>query len=434
MSRFSQFARNLFADETLYPRANVSRPLSDFRENYRGTTASKQDVDQYDVKFDWNASANDKLYVRYSRQTADPGRRRRSCRCRSRRRPTTRSGAWPRTGTASSATRSSTTCWSATAMDPSLSNPLDLLGLGELNNQLGIAGDQVMRGLTNIRWGNDLTEIGSAETGTNNVNQNFQINERLTWLRGRHTLKFGGSWNYYAQPVALSRQQWPQRVHRLQRVQFHGRAVCRLPARSGVAEGPRLGDGGVDAPAASRRPLRRGRFQDHRQPDVEPGPPLGLHVAVRREGRPPGQLRSDERGPAPRGPERQQPRALRRVLQRLGAARRLCLPARRALGVPRRLRHHAVHGRHRRQPAAAAQSAVLLRVGRPLRRDQRRRQRLRPASRGCRRSIGRRARCAPGIRICGRSSRSSGTSSPSICWDRGRRSTSATSATGRPSW
>ncbi len=25
----------------------------------------------------------------------------------------------------------------------------------------------------------------------------FQVNERLTWIRGRHTLKFGGSWNHY---------------------------------------------------------------------------------------------------------------------------------------------------------------------------------------------------------------------------------------------
>ena len=48
-----------------------------------------------------------------------------------------------------------------------------------------------------MRLGNNITEIGSAETGTNNSNEVFQINERLTWLRGRHTLKFGGSWNYY---------------------------------------------------------------------------------------------------------------------------------------------------------------------------------------------------------------------------------------------
>ena len=38
-SRFSPFVRNLLANEALYPRANVSRPLSDFRNNYRGTAA-----------------------------------------------------------------------------------------------------------------------------------------------------------------------------------------------------------------------------------------------------------------------------------------------------------------------------------------------------------------------------------------------------------
>jgi hypothetical protein len=38
VSRFSAFARNLFADEALYPRPNVARPISDFRDNYRGTT------------------------------------------------------------------------------------------------------------------------------------------------------------------------------------------------------------------------------------------------------------------------------------------------------------------------------------------------------------------------------------------------------------
>ena len=40
----------------------------------------------------------------------------------------------------------------------------------------------------------------------------------------------------------------------------------------------------------------------------------------------------------------------------------------RPLGAPRRLRHLAVHGGNRRQPSAAAESAVLLRIGRELRR------------------------------------------------------------------
>ena len=52
---------------------------------------------------------------------------------------------------------------------------------------------------------------------------------------------------------------------------------------------------------------------------------------------------------------------------RLGAAWRVERSTRGA----RRLRHLAVHGRHGRQPAASAQSAVLLRVGRQLRQDDR---------------------------------------------------------------
>jgi Carboxypeptidase regulatory-like domain len=197
VNRFSAFASNLFADETLYPRANVARPLSDFRQNYRGLTESEQEVDQFDVKFDWNASLRDKLYVRYSKQTSSSG--------------TTQN---PLPVQFSSASRNP--FWGLAANwnrifgnalvndllfgyndGRSNSDPLDPLGLGKLNNRLGIAGEQVLRGLTSIRWGNDLTEIGNAETGTNNYNQVYQMNERLTWLRGRHTLKFGSAWNYY---------------------------------------------------------------------------------------------------------------------------------------------------------------------------------------------------------------------------------------------
>jgi hypothetical protein len=196
-SRFSPFARALFADESLYPRANVARPLSDFRQNYRGVRQNRQEVDQFDVKVDWSASNQDKIYVRYSRQAYQS---------------TPISVVMP----LSFQSASNNPFWGMAAnwnrifggaivndllvgfnnLD-SLSDPIDLLGLGKLNNRLGIAGDQVLRGLTNIRWGNDLTEIGAAETGTDNRTDVFQLNERLTWLLGRHTLKFGGSWNYY---------------------------------------------------------------------------------------------------------------------------------------------------------------------------------------------------------------------------------------------
>ena len=126
-----------------------------------------------------------------------------------------------------------------------------------------------------------------------------------------------------------------------------------------------------------------------RQPHPQPRPALGLHVAARREGRPPGQLRPDQRRAAAGRPERQQPGALRAVLQGLGATPRLRVPPERPLGVPRRLRHHAVHGRHRRQPAPAAEPAVLLRVADRLTRRPDRPAPSPPGSKGCRRWTGR---------------------------------------------
>jgi carboxypeptidase family protein len=197
VSRFSGLARSLFADETLYPRANVSRPISDFRDNYRGTTASKEDVDQFDVKVDWNASSRNKLYVRYSKQIAESG---------------TSQTAMPLLfpSAASNPVWSVAGNWNRliggtmvndvlagySAAD-NLSDELDPLDLGKLNNRYGIPGEQTLRGLTQIQMDNTITSVGGIETGTDNYNQIYQLNERLTWLRGRHTMKFGGSWNYY---------------------------------------------------------------------------------------------------------------------------------------------------------------------------------------------------------------------------------------------
>ena len=44
--------------------------------------------------------------------------------------------------------------------------------------------------------GNNVSNIGTTGGASTN-NGLFQINERLTWVKSRHTLKFGGSWNYY---------------------------------------------------------------------------------------------------------------------------------------------------------------------------------------------------------------------------------------------
>ena len=90
--------------------------------------------------------------------------------------------------------------------------------------------------------GNDLTNIGTIAIGSNTANEVFQINERLTWVKGRHQFKFGGSWNHYNDGALLLGQQRPARVHPVQRRVLR-RGVRRLPARSGAEQGPRLADG-----------------------------------------------------------------------------------------------------------------------------------------------------------------------------------------------
>jgi hypothetical protein len=197
VSRFSQFARNLLADQDLYPRANVARALSDFRNNYLGTSASSEETNQFDAKVDWNASTNDKIYVRFSKQTQHSQ---------------TEATAMPLLY----GSFSENPFWSVGANwnriigtgivndllvgynDNSFNNiPLDLRGLGPLNNELGIGGSQPIPGLTEVRMGNNVSNIGTTGGASNTNNGLFQINERLTWLKGRHTLKFGASWNHY---------------------------------------------------------------------------------------------------------------------------------------------------------------------------------------------------------------------------------------------
>ena len=54
-------------------------------------------------------------------------------------------------------------------------------------------------GLSSIGFGNGLTAPGTIGTDSDTLAKTYQINEKLTWLKGRHTLKFGGQWLYYDQ-------------------------------------------------------------------------------------------------------------------------------------------------------------------------------------------------------------------------------------------
>ena len=94
------------------------------------------------------------------------------------------------------------------------------------------------------------------------------------------------------QPAALLRRATTAcSAVQLQR-RVHGLPLLGLPARPGVEQGPCGGDERpLDPPPEPDRALRPGRLQGHARPDAEPRPALGLHLAARREGQPPVELR-----------------------------------------------------------------------------------------------------------------------------------------------
>ena len=280
------------------------------------------------MKLDWNASSKDKMYVRYSKQTSESG---------------TSQTAMPLLfpSAASNPTWSVAGNWNrifggAIVNDllvgysraDNLSDEIDPLGLGKLNNRYGIPGEQTLRGLTQIQMDNTITSVGGIETGTDNFNQVYQLNERLTWLRGRHTMKFGGSWNYYRSKSYYPGNNGHNGFISYTLFNFTGYPFADFLLDQVSRKGRGFDVRRVDAPAASRRRLCRGRFQDQPEPDAESRTQVGVHVAARREGRSAGELRSHERADPSGRARRQQPRALRPVLQRLGATARVRLPQR----------------------------------------------------------------------------------------------------------
>ena len=75
----------------------------------------------------------------------------------------------------------------------------DWAGVGAGNAKYGIAGGQPIDGLSQIGWGSGLTLPGAIATDSDTLAKTYQINEKLTWLKGRHALKFGGQFLRYDQ-------------------------------------------------------------------------------------------------------------------------------------------------------------------------------------------------------------------------------------------
>jgi hypothetical protein len=197
LGRFSPIARRILSDPSLYPLPN--RTVAGVTGNFVGERLETIRAHQGDVRADWSASASDKIFARFSFAQYESRVDKR---------------AMPLIlGSATDAPfRNLAFNWNrlvgSTIVNELLvgynqitieSQTLDWAGIGNANETLGIAGGQPIRGLSSIGWGSGLTGVGAAATDTDTLDKTFQINEKLTWLKGRHSVKFGGQWLHYTQ-------------------------------------------------------------------------------------------------------------------------------------------------------------------------------------------------------------------------------------------
>ncbi|MEP6916099.1 MAG: TonB-dependent receptor [Acidobacteriota bacterium] len=196
-SRINPIARAILNNASLYPLPN--RSVTGVTGNYVGETLTTIRAHQADARLDWNASAKDKLFGRFSfaEYTSTNDKR-----------------ALPLLlGNKTTAPfRNLAVNWNR-VISPSLvnevlagyneitivSDTLDWGGIGDANATFGIAGGQPIHGLSSIGWGGGLTAVGAGASDTNTLDKTYQLNEKLTWLKGRQTVKFGGQLLHYVQ-------------------------------------------------------------------------------------------------------------------------------------------------------------------------------------------------------------------------------------------
>ena len=198
-SRFSPIARAILANQTLYPlpnragdRNNLVAPFSDRQRSHQG-----------DVKVDANLSNSDRMFARvsYQKYKAEPT----LAPLKSNLIATNDS---PFLGAALNWTRT----FSTSALNEVLLGfshvigprtiPTDWAGIGNANETVGIPGGQNIAGLSAFNIG----EFGFGDTGGSEFNdiKTYQLTEKFSFFKGRHSWKFGGRWLYQRQGLAYS--------------------------------------------------------------------------------------------------------------------------------------------------------------------------------------------------------------------------------------
>src|SRR4051794_33213344 len=196
--RISAIANRILSDQSLYPLPNrvVSGGISG---NYVGETLTTIHANQGDGRVDWNVSPNDKIFGRVSIAEYESKNNKRAIPLLLGNLTTAPfrnvAGNWNHVFNQSRVNEVLIGYNKITIV----SDTTDWAGIGDANASFGIAGGQPIAGLSSIGFGNGLTSIGAGASDTNTVDQTFQFNEKVTWLKGSHSMKIGGNLYHYTQ-------------------------------------------------------------------------------------------------------------------------------------------------------------------------------------------------------------------------------------------
>ena len=196
-SRISAVARALLANPSLYPLPN--RSVGGVSGNYVGDALTTTRAHQGDVRVDWNATAKDKVFARVSISEY-----------------TSRNDKRPFALLLGSVTdspfRNVAFNWNRIFSNALVNevlvgfnqinivtSTLDWAGVGNANATFGIAGGQPIPGLSQLTLNGGLSTIGAGASDTDTLDRTYQLNDKVTWIKGDHTLKIGGQLLHYAQ-------------------------------------------------------------------------------------------------------------------------------------------------------------------------------------------------------------------------------------------
>ena len=194
----SPIASGILNNLSLYPLPNrvVSGGITG---NFVGETLTTIRAKQGDGRVDWNASAKDKIFGRFSFAEYESRNDKRAM-------PLLLGNVttapfrnlalnWSRVFSSSLVNEVLVGYNQITIV----SDTLDWAGIGNGNAAFGIAGGQPIAGLSSIGWGSGLTAVGAGASDTDTLDKTYQLNEKLTWLKGRHSVKTGGQFLHYVQ-------------------------------------------------------------------------------------------------------------------------------------------------------------------------------------------------------------------------------------------